>query len=86
MVERPEGERAETALMRAAEIARTSLGDYERAAECYRKLLDAYPYSNWRALAQERLRDMGVPEKPPAPESPATPSAEPDSDLRPLSG
>jgi membrane associated rhomboid family serine protease/TolA-binding protein len=86
VVERPEGDRAETALMRAAEIARTSLGDYERAAECYRKLLDAYPYSNWRALAQERLRDMGVPEKAPAPESPATPAAEPDSDLRPLSG
>jgi len=79
--EHPAGERAEIALMRGAEIARTSLNDPERAAGCYRRLLDSYPYSSWRALVQERLREMGLPEQAP-PKAEEQPQA--DSDLRGL--
>ena len=57
------GDRGETALIRAAESSRAMLKDNERAAECYRRLLASYPLGNWRALAQERLREMGLPEK-----------------------
>ena len=59
----PVGDRGETALIRAGEIARSALKDNERAAVCYRRLLANYPMGNWRALAQERLREMGLPEE-----------------------
>jgi membrane associated rhomboid family serine protease len=64
----PGSSRGETAIIRAAEISRTALNDNARAATCYQRLLDDYPFSNWRALAEERLREMGTP-RPPASES-----------------
>lgn len=86
--EHPQGERAETALIRGGELALSSLHDGEWAAACYRRLLEAYPYSTWCALAKERLEELGMPEKPsPAPGQPAPESAaQPDPDLRPLGG
>jgi tetratricopeptide (TPR) repeat protein len=61
--EHPAGERGETALIRAAELARSDIKDNTRAAECYRRLLINYPMGNWQPLARERLRAMGLPEK-----------------------
>jgi membrane associated rhomboid family serine protease len=61
--EHPADDRGETSLIRAGEIARSGLKDNARAAECYRRLLAGYPFGNWRALAQERLRELGLPEK-----------------------
>jgi tetratricopeptide (TPR) repeat protein len=83
-VEHPSGERAETALMRAAEIARASLRDAARASECYRRLLEHYPYSTWRALAQERLREVSGPQEPGPSQSPPLPGRPADSDRESL--
>jgi membrane associated rhomboid family serine protease len=83
----PDQQTAETALIRAAEIARTALSDQRLAADCYRQLLERFPYSAWRALAMDRLREMNVPQetapeaKPQQPETQQTPA---DSDLRKL--
>lgn len=80
----PDQQIAETALVRAAEIARTPLNDTQLAADCYRQLLERFPYGNWWALAQDRLREMKVPEKAPsAPDPPAT-EPPPHSDLKRL--
>jgi hypothetical protein len=51
---------AEIALFRAGEIARNSLRDANKAAECFRSLLEYYPNSHWRTLCLERLRQLGV--------------------------
>jgi TolA-binding protein len=83
----PDQQTAETALVRAAEIARTTLDDRQLAADCYRQLLERFPYSTWRVLAQDRLREMNVPEKTPLKRELHPPTTEPppaDSDLRKL--
>jgi membrane associated rhomboid family serine protease len=56
---RPEGPEAETALIRAGEIAKTHLGQADDAQDCYQLLLQHYPYSDWSALAREKLRQLG---------------------------
>jgi len=79
--EHPDQQTAETALVRAAEMARMVLDDPQRAAECYQRLLERYPFSNWRALAQERLREMNLPEHTTPPETTSAPAdTEPETD------
>ena len=56
--ERPRTQEAETALIRAGEIAFTRIHSGEHAADCYQMLLEQYPYSPYRALAQERLGQL----------------------------
>jgi len=51
---------AEIALFRAGEIARTSLGDRDRAGKCYESLLKDYPNTHWRNLCLERMRQLGI--------------------------
>jgi membrane associated rhomboid family serine protease len=81
----PQTRQAETALIRAGEIARMHLRDEQVAGECYRALLHAYPDSEWRGLAQERLAELDLPEdRAPSPPRPA--QEEGDGDLRPLGG
>jgi len=58
---------AETSLIRAGELARKGLGEPEKAASAFRRLLEEYPFSNWVGLAQDGLRSLGLPEKAPAP-------------------
>jgi hypothetical protein len=83
-IEHPRQETAETALMRAAEIARTQLKDPEQAADCYRRLLGGYPYSTWRGMAQERLRELNLPEPKPLPAEATGEEPRADSGLRKL--
>jgi hypothetical protein len=54
----PAAPRAETALIRAAEIAHSYLGQPDKAVECYRAVLREYPNSPWRGLCQERLQAL----------------------------
>jgi membrane associated rhomboid family serine protease len=54
----PEGQLAELALIRRAEILWNDVGDYEQAQSEYRRLLDAHPASEWRDLAEARLKSM----------------------------
>jgi len=51
-------EQAEMALIRAAEMARTHPELQADPREFYRRLLDQHPYSSWRGLALERMRDL----------------------------
>ena len=53
--------RAETALIRAGEIARQELKSPEKAAEAYRMLIDNYPESRWVGMAIDGLRATGGP-------------------------
>jgi len=71
---------AETALIRAGELARR-LRENDRAAEAFRVLLERYPFSSWAGLAQDGLRAMGMPETPPTPPRPPA-----DPDLTTLEG
>ena len=71
---------AETALIRAGELARR-LGEQDHAAEAFRVLLERYPFSSWSGMAQEGLRAMGIPERPPQPAAPRVLS---DPDLKSL--
>jgi membrane associated rhomboid family serine protease len=57
----PQDPEAETALMRAGEIARVYLKDPMAARECFQALLQQYPESNLRFLAQEKLRQLECP-------------------------
>jgi len=54
----PAGPKAELALVRRAEICWNDLGSYELAADSYRRLIREYPESEWRELADARLRSM----------------------------
>jgi membrane associated rhomboid family serine protease len=81
----PQTRQAETALMRAAEIARMHLHDELLAGQCYEALLRGYPYSEWRGLAQERLAELQLPKtRRAAPRQPAKEQG--DGDLKPLGG
>jgi pentatricopeptide repeat protein len=53
------GPHVEASLMRAAEAARALPDLQEQAVGLYQRLLDDYPYSTWRDLALDRLRDLG---------------------------
>jgi hypothetical protein len=46
--------------MRAAEAARVLPDLEEQAVGLYQRLLDEFPYSTWRDLALDRLRDLGA--------------------------
>jgi membrane associated rhomboid family serine protease len=53
------GPQTEASLVRAAEAAR-ALPEFEaQAATYYQRLLQDFPYSTWRALALERLQELG---------------------------
>lgn len=54
----PDDPEAETALVRAAELARTRLGDAAKARDCYQALLRTYPHSPWVGRCRERLREL----------------------------
>jgi len=56
--QRPGTQEAETALIRAGEIAFTRIHSGEHAGDCYQMLLEQFPYSPYRALAQERLEQL----------------------------
>ena len=75
---------AETALIRAGELARR-LRENDMAAEAFRVLLERYPFSSWAGLAQDGLRAMGLPETPPA-SKPVVPRPPADPDLKTLEG
>ena len=45
-------------VIRRAEIHWSELGDYEQAQSDYRRLLECYPQSEWRELAEARLSSM----------------------------
>lgn len=81
----PQTRQAETSLIRAGEIARMHLHDEQVAGECYRALLHAYPDSEWRGLAQERLTELDLLEER-APSPPTLAQGQGDGDLRPLGG
>jgi len=55
----PSDPEAETALLRAGEIARIQLNEPEKARECFQRLLQQYPYSQLTTLAREKLRQLG---------------------------
>ena len=73
----PPGPQTETALLRAAEIARELPGYRLEAKRCYEALLKDFPYSSWRGLAMDglaKLRAMPKEEKPVTlPEAPRPP-------------
>jgi pentatricopeptide repeat protein len=54
------GPHVEASLMRAAEAARVLPDLEEQAVGLYQRLLDEFPYSTWRDLALDRLRDLGA--------------------------
>ncbi len=63
------GPQTETALLRAAGIARELPGYRVQAEECYRALLRDFPHSAWRGLAMEGLaRLRALPKEEPAAE------------------
>ncbi len=64
----PDAPRADTALVRAGQVALSRLNDPARAAECYRTLLEERPDSQWRSLAQEKLAEVSAEPAPGAPE------------------
>jgi len=81
------GEYTETALVRAAEIARKLPGRDLEAAHCYREYLKAFPDGEWRSLALQGLEQIEgePPQVPPPPEQvPKPPKPIADSDLKPL--
>ena len=49
---------ADTALAHAAEIAQETLGDVDRAAQCWQALLQDYPFSRWRSRALMRMKEL----------------------------
>ncbi len=49
---------AETALVRAGEIARTLPGMEQQARDCFERLLTQFPYGPWRSLARDRLEQL----------------------------
>ncbi len=56
--EGPKGPQTEIALVRAADIA-SGLPEHARhARECYRRLLEDYPYGPWRHIALKRLEEL----------------------------
>jgi len=61
----PGSQLAETALMRASEIAQNVLGDVNTAAECYRLVMEHHPQSRWCVVCRQRLRALGPPGQPP---------------------
>jgi membrane associated rhomboid family serine protease len=75
---------AETALIRAGETARRFLHDRTKAGAAYWELLREYPFSDWRGLAMDGLRSLGLPEQPPPPRPLISPAD--DSGLRPMEG
>lgn len=54
----PDSPRADTALVRAAQVALSRMEGPSRAVECYRTLLAEHPNSQWRTLAQEKLMEV----------------------------
>ncbi len=56
----PQGELSELALIRRAETMWSELGDYDGALADYAKLLEMHPESEWRDLAEARLRSIRV--------------------------
>lgn len=54
----PRGELSELALIRRAETLCGELGDYDGAMADYAKLLETHPGSEWRDLAEARLRSI----------------------------
>ncbi len=81
------GQYTETALIRAADLARKLPGRDLEAAHCYREYLKAFPDGEWRALALQGLEQIeGVVTRPlPETQPPPTPPRKiTDSDLRPL--
>lgn len=54
----PTGEVTDLAAIRRAEILWSELGRYEEARECYRTLLEEDRPSEWREVAEARLRSM----------------------------
>ncbi len=54
----PHGPKAEMALIRRSEIQWEHLGNVPEAQAGYRRLLDEFPKSEWRDLADARLRSM----------------------------
>ncbi|MFN8176485.1 MAG: rhomboid family intramembrane serine protease [bacterium] len=54
----PEGPLAELAVIRRAEVLWAELGDYDRAQADYTRLIELYPSSEWKDLAEARLRSM----------------------------
>ncbi len=78
-----DGPKAELALIRRSEILWEKIGDIEEAQAGYRTFLNEYPESEWRDLADGRLRSMrtltgeGVSEpfRSPGTSTPARPSS-----------
>lgn len=69
-----QGPQRETALIRAAEIARALPGYRVEAEQCYQTLLREFPYSPWRGMATEglaKLRAVPAEEPPIAQEKPS---------------
>lgn len=54
---------AETALVRAAELARTDPAHDAVAAECYQRLLRDHPNSPWADFCREQLRELSSPRR-----------------------
>jgi TolA-binding protein len=52
----PAGPKAELALIRRAEILWSDLGRYDEARRSCRHLLESYPESEWKELAEDRLK------------------------------
>lgn len=78
-----DGPKAELALIRRAEILWEKIGDIEQALAVYRTLLSEYPESEWRDLAESRLRSMSPigdkPSGPPRSPDTSTPGRRPSS-------
>jgi pentatricopeptide repeat protein len=72
------GPQTEASLMRAAEAARLLPDFKDQAVAYYQRLLDSFPYSTWRDLVLDRLRELGAPGEPvaaiPVGRSPAAPA------------
>ena len=51
---------AETALLRAGELAQDHLRDYDAASECYNRLLRDHPRSEWADLCRQRLQQLAA--------------------------
>jgi len=82
--DRPGTQEAETALIRAGEIAFTRLHSGPHAADCYRLLLEQYPHSPYRGLAQERLEQLPHARPPEPAQGQARYLGPRHRDLRPL--
>ena len=89
----PEGPKAELALIRRAEIE-WKIGNYEEALAEYQRLLETYPGTDWRGLAEGRSSSIRAltgrpgpgPRRPPgSPSASAPPAAAPRSASSPRS-